>query len=97
VVVKVGDTGSAGMVEISDMLFSTIGPGNSTLFFCGNFLRWPYDSGGRNCRAVERETICTRKCWNVGYSYQVCTDYSLFLTYLIVFPDWVVVSTLFAQ
>ena len=36
VVVKVGDTGSTGNVEITDMIFTTRGPGNYLCLFFDN-------------------------------------------------------------
>jgi hypothetical protein len=33
VVVQVGASGSSGLVEITDIIFSTIGPGSSVFFF----------------------------------------------------------------
>lgn len=76
-VVRVGETNSQGLTEISDIVFSTVGPGWSfpfhilpVLFNLCTFSAW------RNCCRMERQAARqpTGWCWNVGLAYQVSVD-----------------------
>ena len=72
-VVKVGDTGSSGIVEITDMLFMTKGPGETTphpehgLFYLHGFV----PSIRRNCCRMECKLTHAGWSRNVGFAYQV--------------------------
>lgn len=71
VVVKVGATNSQGIVEITDIIFSTIGPGVYDLWLSlPRAYRVLISWGCYRCR-VECERNVPRWGWYVGFTYQV--------------------------
>jgi hypothetical protein len=73
-VVQVGSQGSVGNVEITDIIFSTIGPCqclvSTHLPLIGDSN--DFSSCRSHCRGVEYRTVFAGECWYVGYTHQVC-------------------------
>lgn len=85
VVVRVGEPGDQGIMEITDMLFTTRGPGQyrSLESFRGLGSLPLRSSSWRDCSGMEHQLSCTGRCWNVGFSHSVRMTLSIivFLTF----------------
>jgi hypothetical protein len=76
VIFKVGEEGSQGILEITDIVFSTVGPGDLNHVYQGYKLT--YESSFTSCwcdyHPVECQGTIPRasRRRNVGFPYQVC-------------------------
>ena len=80
VIFKVGEEGSQGIIEITDVVFSTVGPGKFLTYFIMvmeiDLMKTCFASCWCDYRGVEYQGTrwCASRCRNVGYSFQVCVS-----------------------
>lgn len=72
VVVRAGDTNSQGILEISDIIFATVGPSMLVTHVILLATHSLCSCGCDRARVEHTATVGTKRwCWHVGFTYQV--------------------------